>query len=203
MLDQSVASASSTTRARPAFVRSATRAGVYGVQPLSVRDTAAAGVATFAAASMRINGHATTIAQTAAAAAAKLHPRAAPPRNVRHAHSANAMISSVAKRRTTASLSTWAPMTQMSHATVAYSGNASACFKRVIHAPGRGRMRRHPGNHDNNRNGSAIPTPNATNTATVAALGCASAYPKAAPMNGAVQGDATITARTPDRRASA
>ena len=49
--------------------------------------------------------------------------------------------------RMTASLPTCAPSTQTSHATVAYSGNASTCFNWTIHGPGRGSTRRHAGNH--------------------------------------------------------
>ena len=48
-----------------------------------------------------------------------------------------------------------------------------------------------------------MPTPSATKTAIVALLGCASAYPSATPMNGAVHGDATMTASTPESSASA
>ena len=61
-------------------------------------------------------------------------------------------------RRTTASLSTCAPSTHTSHATVAYSGNARNCFSRSIHAPGRGSALRQPGNHVSSTNGSAMPS---------------------------------------------
>src|SRR6185436_11656796 len=47
-----------------------------------------------------------------------------------------------------------------------------------------------------------MPTPSARNTATVSDAGCASAKPSAAPMNGAVHGDATTTASTPVPNAS-
>ncbi len=122
-------------------------------------------------------------------------------RYVRHAHSTNATATSVTSSRTTASLSTCAPSTQTSHATVAYSGNARNCFRCTIHLPGLGSIRRHPGNHESSRNGSAMPMPSATNTSSVSAAGCDSAKPSAAPMNGAVHGEAITTASTPDSAA--
>ncbi len=123
--------------------------------------------------------------------------RAAPPRNSRHDHSAKATNTSVTIRRMTASLSTCAPRTQASQATVAYSGKARNCFSLSIHAPGRGSRRRQPGNQVNSTKGSAMPTPSAANTSSVSAAGCASAKPSAAPMNGAVHGEAMATASTP------
>src|ERR1700694_3369045 len=43
-----------------------------------------------------------------------------------------------------------------------------------------------------------MPIASMVNTTQVEAVGPASAYPSAAPMNGAEQGDATTTARAPD-----
>jgi hypothetical protein len=42
-----------------------------------------------------------------------------------------------------------------------------------------------------------MPAPNAANTAKACTGGCVNATPSAAPMNGAVHGDATATASTP------
>ncbi len=47
-----------------------------------------------------------------------------------------------------------------------------------------------------------MPMPSATNTTSITAVPPAIANPSAAPMNGAVQGDATTTARTPEPKAS-
>src|SRR4029079_6792948 len=80
-------------------------------------------------------------------------------------------------------------------------GNARNCFRRSIHAPGLGSMRRQPGYQVSNTNGSAMPAPSAANTSSVNGAGCASANPNAAPMNGAVHGDAMTTARMPESTA--
>src|SRR5437763_138106 len=197
------AAVKSTNTARPELVRSARRAGVYGSHALSLDDFATGVGDAFALASACSNGHATTNAHTAATNAATLQPFAAPPRNMCHDHSAKPTMTSVASKRTTASLSTCAPITHASHATVAYSGNARTCFSRAIQGPGRGNARRHPGSHASSTKGSAMPTPKAMKTAIVAAAGCASANPSPAPMNGAVQGDAMITASAPVSDASA
>src|SRR5947208_11398408 len=113
------AAVKSTNTARPELVRSARRAGVYGSQAVSPRELAMGAGDALALASARSNGHATTIAHAAATSAATLQPFAAPLRNVRHAHSAKARMTSVASKRTTASLSTCAPITQINQATVA------------------------------------------------------------------------------------
>ena len=109
---------------------------------------------------------------------------------------------SVTSRRTTASLSTCAPSTQASHATVAYSGNASNCLKRSIHAPGLG-QHAPPRRGTTRAAGTAAPCRRRARRTRAAssAAGCASAKPSAAPMNGAVHGDATTTASTPDSAA--
>ena len=81
-------------------------------------------------------------------------------------------------------------------------GKAISCLKVSIHAPGRGIQRRMPGKKLPNRIGKARPTPIAMNNSKACSAGSWMAYPSDAPMKGAVQGDATSTASTPDSRAS-
>src|SRR5713226_6139132 len=87
--------------------------------------------------------------------------------------------------------------TQISQATVPYSGKASSCLNQVIQAPGRGNRLANPGTAVASTIGAASPMPSATNTASASGAGATSAKPSAAPMNGAVQGVATIVARMP------
>ena len=50
---------------------------------------------------------------------------------------------------------------------------------------------------DNKKYGAAKPTPKEIKIGIVKFEDCINAYPRAAPINGAVHGDATITANTP------
>lgn len=95
--------------------------------------------------------------------------------------------------------------THASHIADAKSGTERICFNVSIHAPGRGIFFASPGSADNNTYGNAIPRPRAANIEKVKAAEAsdASAAPTAAPMNGAVQGLATKTARTPESAAEA
>src|SRR5204863_3819896 len=99
-------------------------------------------------------------------------------------------------------LSRCAPRTQASQMTVPYNGKASTCLKRSSQGPGRGSWRRQPGKHASRTYGDAMPMPSATKITSIVAADPASAKPSAAPMNGAVHGDATTTASTPEPNAS-
>ena len=138
------AAVKSINTGRPALPKSATVVGVNARQgPVAAAETAD-GAST---SPPRSSGETTTTDETSATAATPAHERRWPALKMRHAHSAIAIMTSATSSRTTASLSTCAPSTQTSHATVAYSGNASACFIRSIQAPGRGSQRRQAGNH--------------------------------------------------------
>ena len=76
-------------------------------------------------------------------------------------------------------------------------GKASALRNMSIQAPGRGRARMRAGLNATTVKGAANPRPRARNTASAAGQVWVRAKPRAGPMNGAVQGAATTTARTP------
>src|SRR6266496_48627 len=65
-----------------------------------------------------------------------------------------------------------------------------------------GWRRRQPGNQASNAYGSAMPTPSTMNTTSRTDVEPAIAKPSAAPMNGAVHGEAMTTASTPEPNAS-
>src|SRR5690606_26685965 len=92
------------------------------------------------------------------------------------------------------------PKTQASQSTVAKSGKAIACLKVSIQRPGLGSSAASRGTNESVRYGSAIPTASALNTGRATTAGCVSAKPRAAPMNGAVQGVATTVASTPEKK---
>ena len=71
------------------------------------------------------------------------------------------------------------------------------CLKRTIQGPGFGSQRVHTGTSVRMSQGRAMPRPSARNTAEAVTVLCVTAYPSAAPIKGAVQGDATTTASTP------
>ena len=109
---------------------------------------------------------------------------------------------SSASKAATPSTPTCTPSTQTSQTTVANIGKAIRVLKCDIQAPGRGIQRASAGQALAARNGSAMPRPKAANTASACAVGIDKAAPSEAPMNGAVQGEATATARTPVRKES-
>ena len=76
-------------------------------------------------------------------------------------------------------------------------GIAMICLKRTIQGPGFGSQRVHTGTSVRMSQGRAMPRPSARNTAEAVTVLCVTAYPSAAPIKGAVQGDATTTASTP------
>ena len=67
----------------------------------------------------------------------------------------------------------------------------------TIQTPGRGSSFVQTGMTVRTSQGSAIPKPRARKIAADSQVSCVSAYPSAAPMKGAVQGEAITTARTP------
>ena len=71
------------------------------------------------------------------------------------------------------------------------------CLKVFIQAPGRGRKRVSAGAKDSTRIGKAMPKPSERNTSIATTQGWVRANPSAGPMNGAVQGVATMVANTP------
>ena len=89
------------------------------------------------------------------------------------------------------------PSTQASQTTVASIGNAIAVLKVAIHTPGLGSMRASLGQALAARYGNAMPTPSAANSVSACTEGSVKARPSAAPMKGAVQGEAMATASTP------
>ena len=87
--------------------------------------------------------------------------------------------------------------THSNHRAVANMGNAKNSFKLFIHWPDFGIELINSGLKDNNRYGATKPMPKNKKTGNVTKEGCIKAYPIAAPINGAVHGDATTTAKTP------
>ena len=90
--------------------------------------------------------------------------------------------------------------TQINHNAVANIGNAKNSFNVIIQLPGFGSNLIKFGDIDKTRYGIANPIPSDAKIGMVIAEGCISAYPRAAPINGAVHGDATMTARTPVKK---
>src|SRR5207302_815329 len=138
------AAVNSTNTGWPAATSCVTRAAEYSLHGPSAAER----LATFDSASnaeVATIGPPTASAPAMLAAAARPQPRAPPVRIVCHAQSPSAISSSVIPSRNTASLSNCAPSTQASQSTVAYSGNASKCLSRSIHAPGFGSLLRQAG----------------------------------------------------------
>ena len=79
-------------------------------------------------------------------------------------------------------------------------GTAMTLRKVSIQGPGLGSQAAHPGMQQSKSQGSAMPKPSARKTASASAAGCVTAKPSAAPIKGAVQGLATMTASMPVRK---
>ena len=90
--------------------------------------------------------------------------------------------------------------TQSSQTAARPTGIAITFFSVSIQAPGFGSHFTQPGKMVRRSHGSAMPNPSTRNTVTAMAAGCESAKPSAAPMKGAVQGLATMTARIPVKK---
>ena len=86
--------------------------------------------------------------------------------------------------------------------TVASMGNARAWRRVTIQMPGLGKACATAGTQLANKKGKAKPRPMQANTDKACQAGMVIATPKDAPINGAVQGEATATASTPDTNAS-
>ena len=81
-------------------------------------------------------------------------------------------------------------------------GNTMNLRNCAIHGPGRGKRCASTALLLTSANGSAKPSPRAQNMPIACQPGKLRANPRDAPMNGAVQGEATTTANTPDSAAS-
>ena len=114
-----------------------------------------------------------------------------------NSHSNKDMTSIITSRLINASTLVWRLKIQTNHNDVANIGNAKNCFRVSIHFPGFGRELIKFGYIASIRYGMAKPIPRDANTGIVVPEGWINAYPSAAPINGAVHGEATITARTP------
>ena len=187
------AAVKSTNTMRPCACAWATRSGLQGCQ----RSPTATPVAS--AVSWRSSGtaHAAPAANTATDVAPKpmraRGPRVAEPRPQAAKASASSKLSSAAAP----SMPDCCPSTHTSHTTVANIGKAIAVLKCTIHTPGRGSARATGGHAVAARYGSAMPRPSAAKTDSACPVGKVTASPSEAPMNGAVQGEATATASTP------
>ena len=94
-------------------------------------------------------------------------------------------------------VSTWFDNTQNNHIAVPNIKNEKNCFKYFIHSPGFGKNSISLGKIAIRKYGNANPSPRNRKISIEKVLDCTNAYPNAAPMNGAVQGEATKTDKTP------
>src|SRR3989338_5494910 len=92
--------------------------------------------------------------------------------------------------------------THNSQMTVANNGKPKNFLKSSIQAPGLGKNFNSPGDKHSTTNGNAIPKPKNIKINIFTAAVCVSAKLKAVPIKGAVQGVATIVAKTPLKNAS-
>src|ERR1700753_3163580 len=88
-----------------------------------------------------------------------------------------------------------------SHTTVASIGKPIAILNFSIHAPGLGKNFNHVGFQLNRIYGEARPRPTARKIKMIIPVLCAKAKPRAGARNGAVQGVASVVARTPLKNA--
>ena len=91
--------------------------------------------------------------------------------------------------------------TQTNQKTAANMGRERTFLKVLIHAPGFGRNDRRNGKNEKRRTGRAKPKAREEKMRRVPKAGRAKAAARATPMNGAVQGEATATARSPEPNA--
>ena len=79
-------------------------------------------------------------------------------------------------------------------------GKAMACLKDSIQAPGFGKRLIQPGTKERTRYGMANPKATKVKTAKAGNQSIAKAAPTATPRKGAMQGVATTTANTPEKK---
>jgi hypothetical protein len=91
--------------------------------------------------------------------------------------------------------------TQTSQATAANIGRERIFLKVFIQAPGLGRKERSAGKNEKRRTGEAKPRAKEQKIRRVPMAGRAKAAAKATPIKGAVQGEATATAKRPEAKA--
>ena len=91
--------------------------------------------------------------------------------------------------------------TQTSQRTAANMGRERIFLKEFIHEPGLGRKERRAGKRERRRTGRAKPRAREEKMRRVPMGGRAKAAARATPMKGAVQGEATATARRPEVKA--
>ena len=118
-----------------------------------------------------------------------------------HSHAARESATMAASSTTTPLGPASCANTHVSQAAAPYIGKARNCFSRNIQVPGLGRNDSARGQRPRIKNGSAKPMPRLKKISIAEAVLCVRANPSAAAMNGAVQGAATATARTPVKNA--